>query len=150
MPPLEDPESASRYKSTLVAFMSYRDGQNYGKDHEFTQQELGAITPEELTRWMCLKVYGIEELGPNNNPREELQNQVKNAYQNVPGRQLAVNENPVKTVLLVVTGDEDEVHIDELGGGDDDGDGGDATGRRTQHQIKRDEIWALQSLMVEL
>jgi len=61
---------------------------------------------------------------------EELQNQVKSAYQIVPGQQLAVNENPVKKVLLVVTGDEDEVHIDKLGGGDDDGDGGDATGRQ--------------------
>jgi len=42
-------------------------------------------------------------------------------------------------------GDEGEVYIDEVGGGDDDNDGSDHVGRRTRRQIERDEIRALQS-----
>jgi hypothetical protein len=56
----DDIDSAERCKSALVKFMSWRDGTSYAKDHEFTQQQLGAITPEEIHRWMCLKVYGME------------------------------------------------------------------------------------------
>jgi hypothetical protein len=41
--------------------------QSYGKDHEFTQQELAAVTPMDLVQWMCLKVYGVEEAGPDDN-----------------------------------------------------------------------------------
>ena len=63
--PIGDPALAKQYKPTLLAFMSHRDGQNYHKDHEFTQQELAGITWMELTQWMCLKVYGKEEPGPD-------------------------------------------------------------------------------------
>ena len=70
MPPIGDPALAKRYKPTLMAFMSHKDGQNYDKEHEFTQQELAAITPMDLLRWMCLKVYGKEEPVPDDNPIE--------------------------------------------------------------------------------
>ena len=56
--------------------MAHRDGQNYYKDHEFTQQELAGITPMELTRWMCLKVYGKEEPHPDDNPIEGHSNSI--------------------------------------------------------------------------
>ena len=70
MPPIGDPALAKRYKPTLVAFMSHKDGQNYDKEHKFTQQELAAITPMDLLWWMCLKVYGKEEPVPDDNSIE--------------------------------------------------------------------------------
>ena len=45
---------------------------------------------------------------------------------------LPLIENPIKKVQLVVTGDEGEVYIDELGGDDENEDGSDNTGRRTR------------------
>ncbi len=70
MASISDPALAKRYKPSLVAFMSHRDGQSYGKDHEFMQQELAAVTPMDLVWWMCLKVYGMEEPGHDDNPIE--------------------------------------------------------------------------------
>jgi hypothetical protein len=85
---------------------------------------------------------------------EELDDRVKLAYRDIPGRTLPLIENPIKKVLLVVTGDEGEVYIDEVGGGDDDdeneNDGSDNVGRRTRRRIERDEIRALQSQMAGL
>ncbi len=66
---------------------------------------------------------------------------------------LPLAQNPIKKILLLVTGDEGQVYIDELGGFDDaavNGDGSDNTGRRTRRQIERDEIRALQSPMAGL
>jgi hypothetical protein len=34
------------------------------------QQELAAVTPMDLVWWMCLKVYGMEEPGHDDNPIE--------------------------------------------------------------------------------
>ena len=48
------------------------------------------------------------------------------------GMTLPLIENPIKKVQLVVTGDEGEVYIDELGGDDENEDGSDNTGRRTR------------------
>jgi hypothetical protein len=56
MASISDPALAKRYKPSLMVFMSHRDGQSYGKDHEFMQQELAAVTLMDLVWWMCLKV----------------------------------------------------------------------------------------------
>ena len=48
--------------------MSYRDDEEYERDHEFTPEELNEIQPEEIEKWMCVKVYGIPEPGPDDNP----------------------------------------------------------------------------------
>ena len=46
---------------------------------------------------------------------------------------LPLIENPIKRVLLLVTGDEGEVYIDELVGDDNENeDGSDNAGRRTR------------------
>ena len=74
MPPIGDPALAKRYKPTLVAFVSHKDGQNYDKEHKFTQQELAAITPMDLLWWMCLKVYSKEEPVPDDNSIEGCSN----------------------------------------------------------------------------
>lgn len=106
MPSIGDPALAKRYKPTLVAFMSHRDGQSYGKDHEFTQQELAAITPTDLHRWMCFKVYGKEEPSPDDNPVEGRSNSLlywkKSISFFMPNRQPAWNVltnsgNPTKS-----------------------------------------------------
>ena len=105
----DDIDSAQRYKSTLIKFMSWRDGASYAKDHEFTQQQLGAITPEEIHRWMCLKVYGMEEPGPGDNPTEGRSNSLlywKKALSffmpnNGPAWNVLTNSgNPTKSALL--------------------------------------------------
>jgi hypothetical protein len=50
--------------------MSHENGIHYAKDYKFSQRELAAITPNDLVRWMQKKVYGTEELGPDDNPTE--------------------------------------------------------------------------------
>jgi hypothetical protein len=100
--------------------------------------------------WLVFEDYNVdgECYLPNN-----FVNQVLLAYQDIPGRVLPLAQNPIKKILLLVTGDEGQVYIDELGGGDDavvNEDGSDNTGRRTRQQIERDEIRALQSQMAGL
>jgi hypothetical protein len=46
------------------------DKASFAKDHDFSQQELAAITPTELVWWMCHKVHGKEEPVENDNPIE--------------------------------------------------------------------------------
>jgi hypothetical protein len=90
-------------------FFSHRDGVNYTKDHEFTQQELAAITPPELERWMCKKVYGKEEPGANDNPIQGRSNSIlywKKAISFfMPNRQptwdvLTNSGNPTKSIEI--------------------------------------------------
>ena len=50
--------------------MSFKDGIQYEFDHQFTNEELGEITPEIIVRWMCLKVYGNPNPGQNDNPTQ--------------------------------------------------------------------------------
>jgi len=76
MPPrrLKVPKDIGRYKSTLLRFMTYTNRIAYPKDYEFSMEELGAITPESIYRWMCSKVYGIPEPSPADNPRKGASN----------------------------------------------------------------------------
>jgi hypothetical protein len=46
-----------------------------------------------------------------------LSNRIMTAYAAI--RMLPEGENPVKKVLLVVTGDDDQLNIEEIGGPDD-------------------------------
>ena len=81
----------------------------------------------------------------------ELHQRVWLAYWDTPRRMLPLIENPIKRVLLLVTGDEGEVYIDELVGDDNENeDGSDNAGRRTRWWIERDEIRALQSQVAGL
>ena len=38
--------------------MSFKDATNYPKDHEFTQEQLLTVAPEDVVRWFNLKAYG--------------------------------------------------------------------------------------------
>ena len=51
------------YKSVLVRFMSFRNDEEYDKNYEFTQEELGAATPIDVKRYMCHRAYGMTDPG---------------------------------------------------------------------------------------
>jgi hypothetical protein len=36
----------------------------YEKDHAVSQDDLAALTPDDIKRWMCEKAYGTPEPGP--------------------------------------------------------------------------------------
>jgi hypothetical protein len=61
-------EDKRAYKKYLVEFMSFRNQQRYNIQTEFTQQQLTAIRPADIERWMCQKVYGNPNPGPQDNP----------------------------------------------------------------------------------
>jgi HEPN domain-containing protein len=48
--------------------MSFRNGQAYAQNSEFTDNQLAEITPNDLARWFCLKAYGVADPAPNANP----------------------------------------------------------------------------------
>jgi hypothetical protein len=59
------------YHGVLRRLMAYlHEVDPYEKEHVFSQEELAALTPEDIKRWMCVKAYGMPEPGPNNHPTE--------------------------------------------------------------------------------
>ena len=65
-----EPDSVKEYKSVLCRFMAFKHNRPYHftakgkvkidaypKDHQFTQDELVAITPTDVTRWLSLMAY---------------------------------------------------------------------------------------------
>ena len=48
--------------------MEHKDGVTYAKDKEFSQEELLAITPEHIVRWMTKLAYGTEDPEPGARP----------------------------------------------------------------------------------
>ena len=68
--PRREVQLKEQYKRDLISFMSFRDGIEYDRNHEFTMEALGNITPVEIVRWMCLKVYGNPDPGIDENPTE--------------------------------------------------------------------------------
>jgi len=57
-----------QYHSSLVSLMSFVDGIDYSKDHEFTVIELSMLTPTNIKNWLEIKVYGMVNPGLNNQP----------------------------------------------------------------------------------
>jgi hypothetical protein len=58
----------NNYKPTLIHLMSFVDGVTYKKDQEFTQEQLDALTPGIIERWMKLRAYRTPDPGPDTNP----------------------------------------------------------------------------------
>jgi hypothetical protein len=56
------------YQNTLVALLSFLDGQKYHKDTVFSQACLAAISADDLLRWMNLKAFGSINPPANANP----------------------------------------------------------------------------------
>ena len=71
---------------------------------------------------------------------ETMRNRVRAAYENI--RVLPVDENPVEKVMLVVTGFEGEVYLDEIGNENDR--------NHWRHANNRDQLLALHSQMTVL
>jgi len=57
------------YKRYLVEFMTFRDNVAYEADYAFTEEQLGAIQPEEVTEWLSMKAFGMQNPGSNDNPQ---------------------------------------------------------------------------------
>lgn len=57
-----------RYTACLVAFMSYTHGVQYGRDDTFTQEQLLAITPQQVADWLCIKAFGMVNPGEDDLP----------------------------------------------------------------------------------
>jgi hypothetical protein len=56
------------YQNILVALVSFLDGQAYHKNTVFSQERLGAITADDMLRWMKLKAFGTTHPQPDANP----------------------------------------------------------------------------------
>jgi hypothetical protein len=56
------------YHATLVYFIKFTNGIAYAKDHQFVQDELAPLAPDDVARWMCQKAYGTPE--PDANPTQ--------------------------------------------------------------------------------
>jgi hypothetical protein len=58
------------YNGVLRRLMTFVHGLEdvYEKDHLFSQEELAALTPNDIKRWMCVKAYGTAEPGVDDNP----------------------------------------------------------------------------------
>jgi hypothetical protein len=113
-----------------------------------------ALVLGRVLLWLAFEDYNNSSARDDKYLPQELFDRVWTAYRDIPGRTLALVENPIKKVLLIVTGDEGVVYIDELGGSDKNdgttGDGSDRDGRRLRRRIEQDEIRALQSQMAGL
>jgi len=48
--------------------MTFCDDVAYELDYAFTNQQLSEIQPEELVEWMSMKVFGVRNPGPDDNP----------------------------------------------------------------------------------
>ena len=56
-----DPTQVRLYHDYLRAMMQHRNQRDYPKMYHFTPTELSAVTPDDIYKWMCLKVYGFED-----------------------------------------------------------------------------------------
>jgi hypothetical protein len=55
------------YQNTLVSLVSFLDGQKYHKNTVFAEDQLAAITADDILRWMNLKAFGTPFPGPDAN-----------------------------------------------------------------------------------
>jgi hypothetical protein len=97
-------------------------------------REVGMVLGRALL-WACFDAEVKEILPP------ALSDRIRTAYAAI--RRLPEGENPVKKVLLVVTGDDDQLNIEEIGG-PDDADANQPAARR-QMGSTREELLALHS-----
>lgn len=59
------------YQDNFIKFMSYVDNdQTYGRHTEFSLERRGAITPNDIKRFMCQKAFGTPEPGATDLPKK--------------------------------------------------------------------------------
>ena len=59
-----------QYKPYIMKFMIFKYGIQYELDNDFTNKELGDITPAVIFLLMCLEVYGNPDTNPKDNPTQ--------------------------------------------------------------------------------
>ena len=57
------------YKTILAKFLSWKHGENYNADTEFSQDQLLSIFPEDIVKYFNLRAYGAEEPDDTASPR---------------------------------------------------------------------------------
>jgi hypothetical protein len=68
-PKEEKSQMVDSYHGVLRRLMAYvHEVDAYEKDHVFAQEELAALTPNDIKRWMCVKAYGTPEPGVDDHP----------------------------------------------------------------------------------
>ena len=72
------PDNIAAYKATLRRCLSYIDGIEYAKDHEFTHERLAQIKPAHLMRWFNHKTFDTEDPPPDANPTHARSSSLKN------------------------------------------------------------------------
>jgi hypothetical protein len=68
---VNDPTQKGRYEGCLRELMSHfhnRVDRPYDRSHQFTAEQLNGLKPVDIYKWMCLKAYGKEDPGPDDNP----------------------------------------------------------------------------------
>jgi hypothetical protein len=73
---MNDDKKIKSYRMVLNAFMSFRDGVQYTNTHLFSDDDLLEITPEELVKYFCFKVYGVAEPTPEMRPTQGRSNTI--------------------------------------------------------------------------
>ena len=68
---------AQAYKPILSWFMSFVNNEVYANDHEFTDAQLGALTPNDVLHWMNVQTFGIPNPAPDANPTLAQSNTLK-------------------------------------------------------------------------
>jgi hypothetical protein len=65
-------KTIDRYKSILDSLMSFIDGLGngdaYGREKNYTQEELSCITPDNIVQWMNLPYFGTTDPALDANP----------------------------------------------------------------------------------
>ena len=68
---LNEPLQCKRYKSIILSMMSYKYGIIYGKDYEFSDEQLSEIQSDDVYKWIALKVFGQPDPSHDDNPTNQ-------------------------------------------------------------------------------
>ena len=63
---MDIPHTAKSYAACLVSFMSFIDGLDYDTSSSFSEEQLLAITANQVAAYFNLKAYGKSTPGPSN------------------------------------------------------------------------------------
>ena len=84
------------YRPYLIGLMRLKDGVDYPKDHQFSRQQLAAVTPDHVVAFFNLKVYGTAQPTEDANPTNGRSNSIAFAKKAIsffmPNRLMQWNE----------------------------------------------------------
>jgi len=63
------PANLVPYQRCLNEFISFIDGIDYAKDHEFPDERFQQVTPPDVLRWFNQKAYGTQDPAANAQPQ---------------------------------------------------------------------------------